>query len=136
MSNELVRSNGAPHWGPPSTQLAQQDAWIQQQALAISGNPGGEVKPLQLVHRSLRGRYKLAILSAIIGAIIGGALGLKSQVQSYRAQATIGVRPYVRITVPSQSSKEIEQTPMYESMMNTLAANLRSDTRIAERAMQ
>ncbi|HQY89828.1 MAG TPA: hypothetical protein PK402_14335, partial [Tepidisphaeraceae bacterium] len=76
------------------------------------------------------------ILGAIIGAIVGGALGLKSQVQTYRAQATLNVRPYVRIYATQNTSGALEQTPMYESMMNTLAANLRSDTRVAERAMQ
>lgn len=90
--------------GAPYAQQSADDVWMQQQALAVAGGPqpsmlahggggGNDVQPLQMVHRSLRGRYKLAVLLAAVGAAVGCAVGWTQNEKVFRAKGVIRVDP-------------------------------------------
>ncbi len=131
MSQDIVRSNSPGNNPPGGLVPTQQDAWLQQQALAVATPQANqEVQPLQLIHRSLRGRYLYATVAALIGAILGAAVGWTSYSKSYTAGGLIKIMPYFRV-----AGGPLETTPQYEAQMNTLAAELRGDLRLAERAM-
>ena len=94
------------------------------------GQPGGgnDVKPLQVVHRSLRGRYRAAILLAVICAVGGAALGWKLNEKVYRAAGLIRINS----TVANPFGQEV--TTEYGRYMKSEANSIRSQE-IAERSM-
>ena len=92
MSHDIIRQSQRQNATSLST--AADNLWNSpQNNLAVAPNSGNEVQPLQMIHRSLRGRYKLAILLAAIGATVGTMLGWSANERIYRARGLIKINP-------------------------------------------
>ena len=147
MSQDLIRQSqrgqpGEDIWGvngqpAAGNGLAYPSAQPMGGGLGYPAAPGGgggglatnDVKPLQTIHRSLRGRYKLAVLLAAVGAVVGGAAGWKLNNKVYRANGAIRINPVTFLVNGN------EATPEYGRYMNSEANSLRSQD-IAELAMR
>jgi capsular exopolysaccharide synthesis family protein len=103
---------------------------MHQNSLAASQNAGGgDVQPLKLVHRSLRGRYKIAALLAAVGAAVGMAVGWTSFEKTFRAKGYVRISPEI-ISLAGQ--KEVQSD--YTRYMGSEAVTLRT-SEIASNAM-
>ena len=60
--------------------------------------PLGEAKPLQILHRSLRGRYPLVIFCVLVLGVVGGFAGWRATQPQYRSDALIEIK-YVQPAV-------------------------------------
>ncbi len=90
MSNELVRHQ--PHSqtvSPQQLAFPSQDPWGTPQMTPNAPPSGSDSNPVKMLHRSLRGRYPLAITLGLAGASLGAILGWTSQGQTYRAMASV-----------------------------------------------
>ena len=73
--SDLVRQH------PQRQQPGNEDLWGANALGPVAQQPmggytgGNDIQPLKMVHRSLRGRYKLAILLSAVGAACGMAFG-------------------------------------------------------------
>src|SRR3954462_3387942 len=85
----------------PSTQI---EPWAAggggSTALAT---PGAHTSPLLKIHRSMRGRYLLAAILALLGAGAGGAAGFLAGKPGYVSHGAIRVRP----TVPTPDKADV-----------------------------
>ncbi|MEZ6164263.1 MAG: hypothetical protein R3B67_07485 [Phycisphaerales bacterium] len=58
-----------------------------------TGNEGHHANPLMLIHRSLRGRYVLTIVLAIVFGALGGTLGYLSRQPLYKSTGVVRIQP-------------------------------------------
>ena len=77
----------------PSTQIEPWAAGSQPTALG-SPMPAAPT-PLHRIHRSMRGRYLLAIILALIGAAAGAAGGFLFGKPGYVSQGAIQIKPTI-----------------------------------------
>ena len=118
---DIIRHQARSNGSAPSQPTAD-DIWMQHQQLAIAnggqglahggggGHGGnGDVQPLQMVHRSLRGRYKLAVLLAAAGAMVGTAVGWSSFEKTYRAKGIVRIDPDTK-SVAGATAAQVEYT--------------------------
>jgi capsular exopolysaccharide synthesis family protein len=104
----------------PSNQI---EPWAMGgNASTALGPVGPQVNPLQKIHRSMRGRYLLAIILALLGAGAGGAAGYLTGEPGYVSTGAIRVVP----TVP-QIDKVDTVMQMYDRFMTSQAMILMSD---------
>ena len=127
--SDLVRQH------PQRQQPGNEDLWGANALGPVAQQPmggytgGNDIQPLKMVHRSLRGRYKLAILLSAVGAACGMAFGWSSFEKSYRSTG------YVRISPVIQSvSGARDTTSEYTRYMGSEARTVLSEE-IARRAM-
>jgi len=100
---------------------------IEPWAMGGNGSALGPVappatSPLIKIHRSMRGRYVLAVVLALLGAALGGAAGFLAGKPGFVSQGAIRVRP----TVPTPDKAEVIMA-MYDRFMTTQAGILMSD---------
>lgn len=88
-------------------------------------------QPLKIVHRSLRGRYPLAITLGLVGAAVGALVGWSSQTPRHQADGFITIEPSYSVN-PLAGATKIDQ---YEKYMRTMAARIGSD-RVVSRALK
>lgn len=127
MSHDLMRRSQRPAGMP----MTADDIWMQQQNQLATAAPGGgnEVQPLQVLHRSLRGRYKIAAIIAIAGAVAGTVLGWKMNERVYRASGLVKISPTNQTVVDSVNTTE------YSRYMSSEASYIRT-SEIIDRAMK
>lgn len=130
MSHDLVRHQQRS--GGNAMPALADNLWNSQQSnLPAPTGPGnGEVQPLQVVHRSLRGRYGIAILLAAVGATIGTIVGWSTNERVYRARGLVKISPTV--TPVTGNSDTISE---YGRYMASEASTIRS-TDIVEAALK
>ena len=58
-----------------------------------TGKQGHHANPLMLIHRSLRGRYVLTIVLAIVFGALGGTLGYLSRQPLYKSTGVVRIQP-------------------------------------------
>ena len=108
---------------PPSTQI---EPWaVGGTALGAPAQPN----PLHKIHRSMRGRYLLAAVLALLGAAAGGAAGYMGGQAGYVSTGAIQVRPTI-----TQLDKADTVMQMYDRHMRTQAAVLMGE-RLAQLAV-
>src|SRR3954452_8643656 len=59
------------------------------------GAPIPQTNPLLKIHRSMRGRYVLGVVLALLGAAAGGAAGYMTGEPGFISKGAIRVRPYI-----------------------------------------
>lgn len=105
--------------------------WSNRQATApAQATP--EQNPLQRMRRLLRGRMGLAITLAILGALIGGALGYKLLKPQYRSDGLIEVRPLLATPLGTNQDQVM---PMYAEYVQS-QANILMSQRVIQAAME
>jgi Mrp family chromosome partitioning ATPase/uncharacterized protein involved in exopolysaccharide biosynthesis len=88
---------------------------------------------LSLVHGILRGRYLLAILLAILGAVTGAWLGYNAKAPIYQSIGVIRFKPILpRVLFTTEQNSLV---PMFDAYLDA-QANLIASQRIIELAMQ
>ena len=89
--------------------------------------------PLQIIHRQLRGRYRVAILLTVLLGLCGGLAGFVLITPKYESVGLVRIAP----TLPSvlYESEENRIPPMFDSFVTTQAALLRS-TELLEDALE
>jgi succinoglycan biosynthesis transport protein ExoP len=103
----------------PSTQI---EPWNTGGNTALGAPAGPQANPLQRIHRSLRGRYILAVVLALLGGMAGGTAGYLTGEPGYVSKGAIQVRPN---TVNTDRTDSMMQ--MYDRHMASQAALLQSD---------
>ncbi|MCH8315596.1 MAG: hypothetical protein IIA64_06445, partial [Planctomycetes bacterium] len=80
--------------------------------------------PLQTIHRQLRGRYRVAVLLAVLLGLCGGIAGFALFPAKYESTGLVRITP----TLPTvlYESEENRIPPMFESFITTQAALFRS----------
>jgi polysaccharide biosynthesis transport protein len=119
MSNDLVRKSQDPGLG--SNLPASMDSMWTQQQLPAASSQGSEIQPLQVIHRSLRGRYPLAITLGILGAVLGAAIGYGTQTKKFKAYGSVTVNPQIPSLLGSS-----EVILLYANYMTSEANRIRS----------
>src|SRR2546430_2077942 len=71
----------------------QDDSWTHNTALGPS--LGQQNSPVKKVQRLLRGRYKVAVVLAGIGALCGAYFGWTSQQPKYSSEGIVGIKPVI-----------------------------------------
>src|SRR4051794_29515398 len=98
----------------------QMEPWAMGNQSTALGTPmPPQATPLHRIHRSMRGRYLLAIILALIGAAAGAAGGFLFGKPGYVSQGAIQIRP----TTP-QPDKVDSIVAMYDRLMTTEASKL------------
>jgi capsular polysaccharide biosynthesis protein len=98
---------------------------------AIEGAVASPTNPLTQVHALLRGRYWVAIILAIVGAVAGGIVGYKIQKPMYTSTGAIHFKP----SLPRILNDQTPLMPMFDAYMGTQVARVRS-RRVIDYAMQ
>ena len=98
-----------------------------------AGEPGAQVNPLMQVHALLRGRYWIAVILAIIGAVIGAPLGYRWQNPTYTSTGMIRVKPYVPRVL--NDNDQNGAMPYFDQFVASQVALIRS-RRVIDHAMQ
>ncbi|HLL89118.1 MAG TPA: AAA family ATPase, partial [Tepidisphaeraceae bacterium] len=93
------------------------------------GGPQGGTTPLQKIHRTLRGRYGLAIGLAVAGAAMGALAGWLSQTPGYRSMGMIEISPII----PTGNGPIDPTMPMFNQYVQKQVAILQSQ-RVLEMA--
>jgi len=88
--------------------------------------------PLQIVHRQLRGRYRVTILLTVLLGLCGGLVGYVLITPRYESVGLVQIAP----TLPAvlYESEENRIPPLFDSFLTTQAALLRS-TELLEDAL-
>jgi len=131
MSNELVKHNGSNAVQPHQLAFPAQDPWGTQPQQQQAPSESGGANPLVMLHRSLRGRYPLAIALGLAGATLGAVLGWSSQGQTYRADAKVAYNPTYQIDPVNGG---MQTTPFFNQFLVS-EANEFTRSLSAERAM-
>lgn len=86
--------------------------------------------PLQTIHRQLRGRYRVAVLLAVLLGLCGGIAGFALFPAKYESTGLVRITP----TLPTvlYESEENRIPPMFESFITTQAALFRSTELLQE----
>lgn len=100
----------------PSTQI---EPWAMGASTALGSPMAAQSNPLHKIHRSMRGRYLLAALLALVGAAAGGAAGYMGGEAGYVSTGQIQVRPTI-----TDLEKADTVMQMYDRYMRTQAAIL------------
>lgn len=100
----------------PSTQI---EPWAMGGSTALGSPMVAQPNPLHKIHRSMRGRYLLAALLALVGAAAGGAAGYMGGEAGYVSTGQIQVRPTI-----TDLEKADTVMQMYDRYMRTQAAIL------------
>ncbi len=89
--------------------------------------------PLQIIHRQLRGRYRVAFLLTVLLGLCGGLTGYALITPQYESVGLVQVAP----TLPAvlYESEENRIPPLFDSFITTQAALLRS-TELLEDALE
>src|SRR5262249_46577722 len=101
----------------PSNQIEPWAAGNQSTALGSPMPP--QSTPLHRIHRSMRGRYLLAIILAFVGAAAGAAGGVLLGKPGYVSQGAIQIKP----TIPNPDKID-SIVAMYDRLMTTEASKL------------
>jgi len=91
------------------------------------------VNPLLQIHALLRGRYWIAIILGLIGAIAGGAIGYKLQRPKYTSTGIIRIKPNKERILYQNDQNGI--MPMFDAYMGSQVSLIRA-RRIVDNAMQ
>lgn len=83
----------------------------------------GQVSPLIKIHRSMRGRYLLATLLALLGAAVGGTAGYLTGEPGYVSTGAILVKP----NIPVMDNKADLMIQQYERFMTSQSMILMSE---------
>ena len=125
MSRDMTLSTRA---GLP---VAPDDMWAGgSMQLAMPGAAMGaapQQQPLRKLHRLLRGRYWIAIVLAVIGAVAGGVFGFMSQVPLYQADGVLLIEPTI-----ANSALADKSIPFYLNFIKSQAAIIQSPRVAAE----
>ncbi|MEE9130363.1 MAG: AAA family ATPase [Phycisphaerales bacterium] len=86
--------------------------------------------PLQTIHRQLRGRYRVAVLLAVLLGLSGGIAGFALVPVKYESTGLVRITP----TLPAvlYESEENRMPPMFDSFVTTQAALFRSTALLQE----
>ena len=82
---------------------------------AVAG--AAETTPFTKVHRLLRGRYLLAFVLALLGAMLGAAAGFFSQKPAYKSEITLEFDPIIRKSEDRESVMVMFQTYIAGQML-------------------
>lgn len=104
------------------TPAAQIEPWAMGGGAAPGGPLAAQANPLHKIHRSMRGRYLLAGVLALLGAAAGGAAGYMVGEAGYVSRGAIQVRPTIH-----EIDKADTVMQMYDRYMKTQAAILMSE---------
>jgi capsular exopolysaccharide synthesis family protein len=105
----------------PSTQI---EPWaVGNQPTALGSPMPAQATPLHRIHRSMRGRYVLAVILALIGAAAGAAGGFLFGKPGYVSQGAIQIKP----TIPNIEKMD-SIVAMYDRLMTTEASKLMSQS--------
>jgi polysaccharide biosynthesis transport protein len=89
-----------------------------------------QVNLFKVLHRHLRGRYRLTLALAAVGALAGGIGGFLVRSPKYRAEGLIRVQPVLpRILYQNEESS---LQPMFASFVNTQASLLQNPRVVAK----
>lgn len=131
MSHDLIRHS-----------QRQQGNNLPAMADNLWGNPGNgmvpatrEVQPLQVVHRSLRGRYGIALVLAAVGATVGTIIGWSSNERIYRARGLVKISPTVTYVPSTGVGANVDTISEYGRYMSSEATTIRS-AEIVETALK
>src|SRR4051812_42296345 len=103
----------------PGTQI---EPWAAGNQSTVLGSPmPPTATPLHRIHRSMRGRYLLAIILALVGAGAGAAGGFLFGKPGYVSQGAIQIKP----TIPNIEKMD-SIVAMYDRLMTTEASKLMS----------
>src|SRR5689334_16918382 len=108
-------------WAGGSMQLAMPGA-------AMSAAP--QQQPLRKLHRLLRGRYWIAIVLGLIGALAGGFFGFTSQVPVYEADGVLYIEPTIANTMMADKA-----IPFYQQFIKSQASMIQTP-RVASDAIK
>jgi succinoglycan biosynthesis transport protein ExoP len=100
----------------PATQI---EPWAMGGGTALGSPAAAQPNPLHKIHRSMRGRYLLAAVLALLGAAAGGAAGYMGGEAGYVSTGAIQVRPVI-----PDLEKADTVMQMYDRYMRTQAAIL------------
>ena len=106
----------------PATQQIEPWAMGGTGNTALGAPMGPQANPLHKIHRSMRGRYLLAVVLALLGAAAGGTAGYLTGVPGYVSTGAIQVRP-----VMLQLDKADTMMQMYDRFMTSQAMILMSE---------
>jgi polysaccharide biosynthesis transport protein len=118
MSYDIVRKTPDAGANLPSTMDAM---WGQPNTLPAAAT--SDAQPLKVIHRSLRGRYPLALTLGLIGALIGAGIGYSTQKPSYRATGSVTISPVLQSVFDSSNNS----MPLYAQYMKSQANRFRLD---------
>ena len=105
----------------PSTQL---EPWAAGNQSTAMGSPmPAAPTPLHRIHRSMRGRYLLAIVLAFVGGAAGAAGGFLFGKPGYISQGAIQIKP----TIPNIEKMD-SIVAMYDRLMTTESSKLMSQS--------
>lgn len=90
------------------------------------------VSPWRKIHRSLRGRYPVAILVALVGIAVGGFLGWRVERPLYRGTGTIYFNP---VAAGPQGTATQSLRPLFESFLASQVQMIRTG-KVTRRAME
>src|SRR5688572_32746642 len=106
----------------PATQQIEPWAMGGNGNTALGAPMGPQANPLHKIHRSMRGRYLLAVVLALLGAAAGGTAGYLTGVPGYVSTGAIQVRP-----VLINMDKPDTMMQMYDRFMTSQAMILMSE---------
>lgn len=128
MSRDMTLSTRA---GLP---VAPDDMWAggATTTLAMPGMQTAQPQqqPLRRLHRLLRGRYWIAIVLGLIGALAGGFFGFTSQVPVYEADGVLYIEPTIANTMMADKA-----IPFYQQFIKSQAAMIQTP-RVAQQAIK
>jgi capsular exopolysaccharide synthesis family protein len=129
MSQDIQLANGNGSY-PGTTGAGVPAPYVDPFAANMGGGPGGPQQgptPLQKIHRTLRGRYGLAIGLAVAGAAMGALAGYLSQQPGYKSVGMVEINPVI------PTGDRIEPImPMYQQYVQKQAAILQSQRVLQE----
>lgn len=135
MSQDIVRQSGRGNPTPDDLWGAQPQPGLASYQPHMGGGmglpmvpPPAEPRPMEMIHRSLRGRYKYAVVLAAACAVTGAAIGWKLNQRTYRASGLIKISPLISTVTAN------ELMPEYSRYMTSEASSIPSQD-IAERAL-
>ena len=114
-------SRDADFWSDAAPAAATTTTLPARTQTGRGGNVGGS-DPLDKLRRTLRGRWPVAAVLALVGALFGAALGWMSQHPVYEADGSAMIPP----AVPSYTGGEFGN-PNYKSFMQTEAEYAESE---------
>lgn len=135
MSHDLIRHSQRQNGNALPT--VADNLWgATQNHLATANAPAaGEVQPLKVVHRSLRGRYGIALVLAAVGATVGTIIGWSSNERVYRARGLVKISPTVTFAPSIGVGNNIDTISEYARYMSSEATTIRS-AEIVEAALK
>lgn len=132
--NQLMRPASGPSNLPNQSGGPSQMPGLPMGGIADQNIPGQQpTSPIATVHRVMRGRYKWAILLAIVTGSIGAVAGWLSEQPTYQSVGFIRVQPQLDPYLFSNDATK--PMPMFESFMSAQSRVIES-RRVVEKAMR